>query len=58
LTTPKQERNFLALINGTDLFFIGLGVISLGILIYSLVAMHREKHTPKTVSLKSESPPK
>ena len=28
-------------------FFIGLGVISLGILIYSLVAMHKEKHPKK-----------
>ena len=28
-------------------FFIGLGVISLGILIYSLIAMHREKNANK-----------
>jgi len=28
-------------------FFIGLGVITLGILIYTLVGMYKEKHTKK-----------
>jgi len=28
-------------------FFIGLGVISLGVLIYALIAMHKEKHDNK-----------
>jgi len=28
-------------------FFIGLGVISLGLLIYALIAMHKEKQAKK-----------
>ena len=28
-------------------FFIGLGVITLGILVYTLVSMYREKHSQK-----------
>jgi len=28
-------------------FFIGLGVVTLGILVYTLVSMYREKHSQK-----------